>query len=114
MCWIPPTGGKFFIDIATLSTVTRGFFTEDWDTGKPGGGNSIAASIRELLQRLRSNTSVTPVIRFLVGLDALTGENQQTTQQMCDEIFFPGGKPLIEYDKAELYIGGYGPNFDHL
>ena len=33
---------------------------------------------------------------------------------MCDEIFFPGGKPLIEYDKAELYIGGYGPNFDHL
>jgi len=26
---VPPSGGKFFIDIATLSTSSRGFFTED-------------------------------------------------------------------------------------
>jgi hypothetical protein len=102
-----PSSGNFFIDIACLGDLSSELMTQD-----NNGGESVASAIAKPANGI-TNTAVTPIIRILVGKDAL--DTKEKTEgdinNAFHEIFWNKNGPLIRNTRAILYVGRYAPDF---
>ena len=109
-----PTKGNFFIDIACLGELSPEFLTEK--STNPDGklGHSVAEAIANLVNSFEHNSDVTPIVRILVGKDALntvTKANEDVNEAYATCFRNRDGTSLVRNTKALLYLGHYAPNF---
>jgi len=104
-----PSNGHYFIDIACLGDLDFEFMTQ-----ANNGHESVVTAIANLVNGI-TDDKVTPVIRILVGKDALN-KHKKTDQDINDtysNMFWNEKGPLIHNGKAVLYVGRYAPDFHH-
>ena len=102
-----PASGYFFIDIAQLNGGMGDFFTQNVGTGA-----SVVQTIANLVNGLATtNPAITPIVRFLVGRDTLNQDSWSGITSVYANMFWPNGAPLVTNEKALMYVGYYGQNF---